>query len=64
MPVRPQIDEETVERVNDKAGLVMRVDPEDAGLDTKINILLDELEDYQREARAEQVRSGGEQFYG
>ncbi len=43
MAVRPQIDEETIEKVNEKVGPVMRVDPESAGLDTKINILLEEL---------------------
>jgi len=43
MAVRPQIDEETIEKVNEKVGPVMRVDPEEAGFDTKVNILLEEL---------------------
>ena len=48
MTVRPQIDDETVERVNEKLADVMRIDPKQAGMDTKINVLLEEVEELER----------------
>lgn len=49
MSVRPTVDEATVERVNSQLGGVLRVDPENVGLDKKINVLLDELEKSKRQ---------------
>lgn len=50
MTVRPNINEETVEEVNEKLRDVMRVDPETVGLDEKIRVLLHELEELTEEA--------------
>jgi hypothetical protein len=49
MTVRPNINEETVEEVNEKLRDVMRVDPETVGLDEKIRVLLHELEELTEE---------------
>jgi len=48
MAVRPNLSEETVERMDEKLGDVIRVDPEKVGMDDKINVLLDELEERQK----------------
>jgi len=45
MTVRPNLDEETVERMNEKLQDVIRVNPERVGMDEKINVLLDELDE-------------------
>jgi len=52
MPTRPNLEDSTVERINEKLDDVIRVDPEKVGFDQKLNVLLDELEE----------REGLEQF--
>jgi len=47
MTVRPNLSEETVERMDEKLRDVIRVEPEKVGMDDKINVLLDELEERQ-----------------
>lgn len=49
MTHRPVIEDGTVDRVNEKLEDVVRVNPEKIGLDEKINILVDEIEDLQDE---------------
>ena len=51
MTVRPLIEEETVERLNEKLDDVMAVDPESVGLDKKIGILINDYENTQKELR-------------
>jgi len=63
MTLRPRIEEETVERVNEELEDAMAIDPEKVGLDEKINVALDELasERFKRqraENRAEQDTHG------
>jgi hypothetical protein len=61
MTVRPVIEEDTVERVNEKLGDVMAVDPEDVGLGKKINILVDELEKQRHKRSLAEKRAENDQ---
>jgi len=40
MAARPRLEDETVEKLNEKLRDVMEVDPESVDVDTKINVLL------------------------
>ena len=51
MTVRPLIEEETVERLDEKLEDVMAVDPESVGLDKKIGILIDSYENQAAQLR-------------
>lgn len=55
MTVRPHLDEETVERLDDRVDEHLRVDSETVSIDTKVNVLLDELD-----AAAQEVRFAGD----
>jgi len=44
MTLRPVVEEETVEKLDEKLQDVMAVEPESVGLDKKINVLLDEYQ--------------------
>lgn len=54
MTVRPNIEQETVELVNKKLRGTMRVDPEKVGLDEKIRVLVNELEELEQSAKEQQ----------
>jgi len=47
MTIRPQIEEETVEKLNEKLQDVMAVEPESVGLNKKLEILIDEYQSVQ-----------------
>jgi hypothetical protein len=61
MGIRPPIEDETVDRLNEKLESVMRVDPAEVGTDKKLNVLLDELEKTERELRTAQKRADNSQ---
>jgi uncharacterized ferredoxin-like protein len=42
MPIRPPIEEETVERLNKVIDGSMAVDPESVGVDKRLNVLIDQ----------------------
>jgi hypothetical protein len=44
MTVRAVIEDETIEQMNEKLRYKMRVDPESQSVDTKINVLLYEVD--------------------
>ena len=59
MAVRPQIDDETVERITRKADDLMRVSAESAGVDARINVILDELEELTEKVEQNSINTGG-----
>lgn len=64
MTVRAVIEDETVDRVNEKLGDVMKIDPESAGMDTKIGVLLDELESTEYKLRRARNQSNQDSWEG
>ena len=54
MTIRPIIEEETVEKLNEELQDVMAVEPESVGLNKKIEILLDEYKTARTDLRREQ----------
>jgi len=49
MVQRPRIEDEVMDRLNEKVGDVIRVDPDKVGDGEKIRILLDECEELEKE---------------
>lgn len=57
MPVRPAIEEETVERINEALESRMTVSPESVSIDERIKVVLDEWAADRQDLRVERSRS-------
>lgn len=51
MAVRPVLDDETVQRLNEAVAPYMSVDPTKVGVGDRVNVLLDRLEESEAELR-------------
>jgi hypothetical protein len=52
MVVRPELEEDTLKRLNDQCQGLMSVNPEDVSIDKRINVVLDE---YRSEWQDEEI---------
>lgn len=57
MPVRPAIEEQTLEKINEKVEEHMAVPPESVSIDNRINVLINALESEKRKRKMAQKRS-------
>jgi len=60
MTVRPAIEKETMEKVNEAIEDRMAVSPESVSIDDRLNVLVDELETETRKRKRAQTSSGNQ----